>query len=86
MDANEARLKEKLEHHLEQAKRLAAEIQALEQGDQVPHFDQIECQLTNLARNSVGPFKANAFGKSPLRNSVGCTVLTARNSAESRLK
>ncbi|MCD0462015.1 hypothetical protein U8335_27180 [Roseiconus lacunae] len=42
MDATEAQLKEKLEHHLEQATKVAAEIQALEQGDQVPHFDQIE--------------------------------------------
>ncbi|TWT84074.1 hypothetical protein CA13_55500 [Planctomycetes bacterium CA13] len=42
MDANEARLKEKLDHHLKEATRVAAEIQALEQGDEVPHFDQIE--------------------------------------------
>jgi len=42
MDANETQLKEKLEHHLKEATRVAAEIQALEQGDEVPHFDQIE--------------------------------------------
>lgn len=42
MDATEAELKKKLEHHLQQATKAAAEIQALEQGDQVPHFDQIE--------------------------------------------
>ena len=42
MDAAEALLKEKFEHHLKEATRLAAEIQAFEQGDQVPHFDQIE--------------------------------------------
>jgi hypothetical protein len=42
MDAIEAQLKEKLEHHLKEATRIAAEIQALEQGDEVPHFDQIE--------------------------------------------
>lgn len=42
MDAKEAQLKEKLDHHLEQATKVAAEIQALEQGKGVPHFDQIE--------------------------------------------
>jgi hypothetical protein len=42
MDATAARLNEKLEHHLKEAARIAAEIQAFEQGDEVPHFDQIE--------------------------------------------
>lgn len=42
MDAKETQLKEKLEYHLAEATRVAAEIQALEQGDGVPHFDQIE--------------------------------------------
>jgi hypothetical protein len=41
-DAKEAQLKEKFEHHLQQATKLAIEIQALEQGDEVPHFDQNE--------------------------------------------
>jgi len=48
MDANEAQLKEKLEHHLKQATMVAAEIQALEQGDEVPHFDQIELPAHEL--------------------------------------
>ena len=42
MDANETQLREKLEHHLKLATTIAAEIQAFEQGDGVPHFDQIE--------------------------------------------
>ena len=54
MDATEAELMEKIEHHLQQATKAAAEIQTLEQkdqvleqkdqvqGDQVPHFDQID--------------------------------------------
>ena len=50
MDANEARLKEKLDHHLKEATRVAAEIQALEQGDQIPHFDQIELPAHELGQ------------------------------------
>lgn len=50
MDAKEAHLKEKLEHHLQQATKLAAEIQALEQGDGVPHYDQIELPAHNLGK------------------------------------
>jgi len=50
MDAKKARLKKKLEHYLEQATRVAAEIQALEQGDQVPHFDQIEMPAHDLGK------------------------------------
>ena len=42
MDANETQLREQLRYHLTEATRVAAEIQALEQGDGVPHFDQIE--------------------------------------------
>ncbi|MCO8122120.1 hypothetical protein NHH03_10255 [Stieleria sp. TO1_6] len=50
MDANEVQLKEKLEHHLQEAARVAAEIQALEQGEQVPHFDQIELPAHQLGQ------------------------------------
>jgi hypothetical protein len=50
MDANEVRLKEKLELHLKEATRIAVEIQALEQGNQVPHFDQIELPAHQLGK------------------------------------
>ena len=50
MDAAETQLKEKLEHYLKEATRIAAEIQALEQGDQVPHFDQIELPAHELGQ------------------------------------
>jgi hypothetical protein len=42
MDANEVLLKEKLEFHLKQAAATAAELQALEQGAETPHYDDIE--------------------------------------------
>jgi hypothetical protein len=50
MDAKEKRLKENLELCLKEATRLAAEIQALEQGDEVPHFDQIELSAHSLGQ------------------------------------
>lgn len=50
MDADQAALREKLDRHLEEATRLAAEIQALEQGDGVPHFDQIEMPAHELGQ------------------------------------
>jgi len=42
MDAQQMLLKEKLQDLLKQASSVAAEIQAIEQGDGLPHFDQIE--------------------------------------------
>ena len=42
MDAKESQLDEKLKDLLRRASLVAAEIQALQQGDRVPHFDEIE--------------------------------------------
>ena len=42
MDAKTASLKEKLEKLLSQAAAVACEMQAFEQGDETPHFDQVE--------------------------------------------
>lgn len=42
MDAKRTKLEAKLEDYLKQASAIAAELQALEQGSQTPHFDQIE--------------------------------------------
>jgi len=50
MDATHEQLKKKFEHYLREATRLAAEIQALEQGDEVPHFDDIELPAHELGQ------------------------------------
>lgn len=50
MDATEAQLKQKLENHLKEASRIAAEIQAIEQGDRIPHFDEIEMPAHDLGK------------------------------------
>ncbi|MEM7317180.1 MAG: hypothetical protein AAF497_28935 [Planctomycetota bacterium] len=42
MDAKRADLEGKLEGLLAQASSVAAEIQAIDQGDSTPHYDQIE--------------------------------------------
>ncbi len=42
MEAKILQFKEKLEFHLKEAATLATAIQQIEQGDQIPHFDQIE--------------------------------------------
>jgi hypothetical protein len=42
MDAKIAQLKEKFEFHLKQATEVAAQLQGIEQGDRVPHYDEIE--------------------------------------------
>lgn len=42
MDAKRSELEAKLEESLKQASAIAAELQALEQGGQTPHFDEIE--------------------------------------------
>jgi len=42
MDAKRVALEKKLADSLKHAARVAAELQALDQGEQTPHFDQIE--------------------------------------------
>lgn len=42
MDAKQKKLQAKLEDLLKQASAVAVELQGLEQGDQTPHYDQIE--------------------------------------------
>ena len=42
MEAKRTDLEEQFRFHLEQTASLASQLQALEQGDQTPHFDQIE--------------------------------------------
>ena len=50
MDAQEGQIKEKLEFHLQQTSELAAQLQAIEQGDKVPHFDDIEMPAHDLGK------------------------------------
>ena len=50
MDAKRQQLEEKLKFHMSQASSVAAEIQALEQGDRVPHFDEIEIPAHDLGK------------------------------------
>jgi hypothetical protein len=50
MDAKRTALEAKLEDYLKQASAIAAELQALEQGSQTPHFDQIELPAHELGQ------------------------------------
>ena len=50
MDARVAELNEKLEFYLKESSRVAAELQAIEQGDRVPHFDEIEIPAHELGK------------------------------------
>lgn len=50
MDAKKQQLEKNLAFHMKQASSLAAEIQALEQGDRVPHFDEIEIPAHDLGK------------------------------------
>jgi hypothetical protein len=55
MDARNARLQKKLDDLLLQAAQVAAELQALDQGNKTPHYDQIE-----LPAHALGhPFQAS---------------------------
>lgn len=50
MDAKRRQLEEKLEIQLREAAHTAAEIQTLEQGSRVPHFDEIEIPAHELGK------------------------------------
>ncbi len=50
MDAKRRQLEEKLEFQMRAAAHTAAEIQALEQGSRVPHFDEIEIPAHDLGK------------------------------------
>lgn len=63
MDAKEAQLKEKFEFHLKQATEVAAQLQAIEQGDRVPHYDEIE-----LPAHAMGQRFSRAIKKNGLAN------------------
>jgi hypothetical protein len=62
MDAKQTQLKEKLEFHLKQATAIASELQAMEQGENVPHFDQIE-----LAAHDTGKQLSRAIQEERVR-------------------
>lgn len=50
MDAKEAQIREKLEFHFKPATELAAQLQALEQGGNFPHFDAIEIPAHEMGK------------------------------------
>jgi len=50
MDAKKKQLEEKRNFHLEQAASITAEIQTLELGNKVPHFDDIEIPAHELGK------------------------------------
>ncbi len=50
MDAKTTLLKEKLEELLSRAAAVASELQAIEQGDKTPHYDEIELPAHELGQ------------------------------------
>jgi hypothetical protein len=50
MDTRQVELREKLDRLLREATHVAAELQAIDQGDQTPHFDQIELPAHELGK------------------------------------
>lgn len=50
MDAKRQQLEERLKIQLAEAAQTAAEIQSLDQGDRVPHFDEIEIPAHDLGK------------------------------------
>ena len=50
MDAKTLPLKEKLEFYLKEAAANATDIQQIEQGDRIPHFDEIEQPAHQLGK------------------------------------
>lgn len=50
MDANRTQLQKKLDDLLKLASTVAAELQALDQGDKTPHYDQIELPAHALGK------------------------------------
>lgn len=73
MDAKRAVLEEKLADSLKQASKLAAELQALDQGTATPHFDDIELpahevgqRLSRMIQSSrVRDVAADKLGDAP---------------------
>jgi len=50
MDAKKSSLEKKLQDLLKQVSTVATQIQAIAQGDQTPHFDQIELPAHDLGK------------------------------------
>lgn len=50
MDAKSILLREKLETLLKQASTVASELQSIEQGSEIPHFDEIELPAHDLGQ------------------------------------
>lgn len=61
-------------------------LQAIDQGDGVLHFDEIESPPTSSVRSSAGTCRADELAKSLSMNWVACTARIARINAKTKLK
>ncbi len=74
MDAKKSSLERKLQDLLKQASSVATQIQAIDQKDQVPHFDQIELHATNLGKKFSRMIQAERARDSAATNLNGPTT------------
>ena len=66
MDAKKLQLREKLESLLQEATRVASELQAIDQGGRTPHFDQLELPAHELGKRLISaPFCGSNSQSSP---------------------
>ena len=72
MDAKEAQVREKFEFHLKQATELAAQLQAIEQGDRVPHYDEIELPAHDMGQRFSRAIQEERARELALREFKGC--------------
>lgn len=72
MDAREAQLKEKFEFHLKQATEIAAQLQAIDQGDRVPHYDEIELPAHAMGQRFSRAIQEERAREVALQEFKGC--------------
>lgn len=72
MDAKEVQLKEKFEYFLGQATQVAAQLQAIEQGDRVPHYDEIELPAHAMGQRFSRAIQEERARELALREFKGC--------------
>ena len=72
MDAKVAQVREKLEMHLKHATELAAQLQAIEQGDRVPHYDEIELPAHEMGQRFSRAIQEERARELALREFKGC--------------
>ena len=72
MDATEAQLRKKFEICLKQATEIAAQLQAIEQGDRVPHYDEIELPAHEMGQRFSRAIQEERARELALREFKGC--------------